>query len=284
MAKNSENLRKCLPNIDELGLQNPSGKQKVRRIGVMLLVVVLVAGVATISSYGLKKSVYDDSPSAIEHMRKFKTLLGLTGERKYTWGADMADGQDGQKEISAPVRTNYAIIYTHEGIDVPEFLVSDFDRIFEMVARYFKIKLKGEKLVIWVVDFYTLQELSLRIGSGLQEAPYRVACLFVRHQNCFFFTPRFMNELYVAHELIHYFIHEYPGKVAVALPQAIARHNLTGFPLEDFIRRHEEKIAQELSLIIVRKNLASFALRSAQWEKVDQQNVIMRNEIKGGEE
>ncbi len=127
-AKNSENLRKGLPNIDELGLQNPSGKQKVRRIGVMLLVVVLVAGVA------------------------------------------------------------------------------------------------------------------------------------------------------------HYFIHEYPGKVAVALPQAIARHNLTDFPLEDFIRRYEEKIMQELSLIIVRKNLAPFALRRAQWEKVDQQNLIMRNEIKGSEE
>ncbi len=73
-------------------------------------------------------------------------------------------------------------------------------------------------------------------------------------------------------------------KVAVGLPQAIARHNLTGFPLEDFIRRHEEKIAQELSLIIVRKNLAPFALRSAQWEKVYRQSAIMRNEIRGGEE
>lgn|GEM_PF-3387064 len=176
-AKNSENLRKGLPNIDELSLQNASDKQKVRRIAVMLLVVVLIAGIAPISSYGFKESVYDDSPSTIEHMRKFKTLLGLTGERKYTSGTDMAGAQDGQKEISAPVRTDYAIIYTYEGIGVPEFLVSDFDRIFEMVARYFKIKPKGEKLVILVVDYCILQELSLRIGSGLQEAPYRVACL-----------------------------------------------------------------------------------------------------------
>lgn len=273
-----------MPNTDELSLQNPSGKQKVRRIGVMLLVVVLVAGVATISSYGLEDSVYEDSPSAIEHVRKFKTLLGLTGEGKYTSEADMAGAQDGQKETSAPVRTDYAIIYTHEGIGVPEFLVSQFDRIFEMVARYFKIKLKGDKLAIWVVDFYILQELSLEIGSGLQEAPYRVACLFAPDLNYFFFTPRFMNELYVAHELVHYFIHQYPGKVAVGLPQAIARHNLAGFPLEDFVRRHEEKIAQELSLIIVRKNLAPFTLGSAQWEKVDGQNAIMRNEIKAGEE
>ncbi len=29
-ARNSENFRKGLPNIDELSLQNPSGKQKVR--------------------------------------------------------------------------------------------------------------------------------------------------------------------------------------------------------------------------------------------------------------
>ena len=41
---------------------------------------------------------------------------------------------------------------------------------------------------------------------------------------------------------------------------------------------------QELRLIIVRKNLAPFALPSAQWEKVDRQNAIMRNEIKGSEE
>jgi len=138
--------------------------------------------------------------------------------------------------------------------------------------------------VIWVVDFYILQELSLRIGPGLQEAPYRVACPFIPYLNYFFFAPRFMNELYVAHEVIHYFIHEYAGKVAVGLPRTIGRHNLTGFPLEDFIRRHEEKIVQELCLIIVRKNVTPFALRSAQWEKVDRQNAIMRNEIKGGEE
>jgi hypothetical protein len=42
-AKNSENLRNSLPNIDEPGLQNPSCKQKVRRMGVMLLVVVFIA-------------------------------------------------------------------------------------------------------------------------------------------------------------------------------------------------------------------------------------------------
>lgn len=87
----------------------------------------------------------------------------------------------------------------------------------------------------------------------------------------------------MTHEVVHYFIHEYPGKVSAGLPQAIVRHNPTGFPLEDFTRRHEEKIAQELSLIIVRKNLTPFALRSAQWEKVDQQKVIMQTEIKAGE-
>ena len=62
----------------------------MRRIGVILLVVVLVLGVATIFAHGLRKSVYDDSPSAIEHMRKFKTLLGPTGEnilRGPTWRA-----------------------------------------------------------------------------------------------------------------------------------------------------------------------------------------------------
>ena len=130
-----------------------------------------------------------------------------------------------------------------------------------MVASYFNLKVKNEKVRIWVVDFDTLQESYPGQKNYPGGSPNTVAALYAPHFNYFFFTPRYMNDYYVAHELIHHFIDEYKEEVISGLPQVIIQKNVSHLPLQDFIKQHEEEIASELPQIMIRKNLASFALR-----------------------
>ena len=157
--------------------------------------------------------------------------------------------------------TEHAVIYSHEEVQVPGFLTSDFDRVFEMVASYFSLEAKDEKLTVWVVDFETLQEMYPGQKGYPGGTPNTVAALYAPGLNSFFFTPQYLNDYYVAHELIHHFIDEYSEKIALNLPEVIISQNTNNLPLDSFISLNEEKIAFELPQIIIRKNLASFALQ-----------------------
>lgn len=109
------------------------------------------------------------------------------------------------------------------------------------------------------MDFDTLQEMYPGQKAYPGGTPNTVAALYAPHFNYFFFTSRYMNDYYVVHELIHYFIDEYKDEVISSLPQVITQQ--ADLPIDEFISQHEEEITVKLSQIIIRKNLASFALQ-----------------------
>jgi len=175
-------------------------------------------------------------------------------------GAIVSSSYAGEELSTARVETEHAVINAYDEVEIPESLTSSFDRVFEMVASYFNVA-ADEKVVVQVVDFETLQEMYPGQKGYPGGSPNTVAALYAPHFNYFFFTPRYMNDYYVAHELIHYFVDEYQVEVADNLPQVITQRNTTNLPLDDFIREHEEEIATELSQIIIRQSLASLALQ-----------------------
>lgn len=232
----------------------------MRTISPILLVAALILGVGTTFSYGFDKDIYEDS-AAIKDLENLGLLMSLVQAGEATFRASSVVSQDSQKEITDRVETEHAIIYAYKNVEIPEFLTANFDRIFGMVANYLNIKAKDEKMVLWVVDFDTLQESYSGQKGYPGGSPNTVAALYAPHFNYFFFTPRHMNDYYVAHELIHHFVDEYQEELIAGLPQVITQRNVADLPLQDFLGRHEEKIALELSKIIIGKSLASFALR-----------------------
>ena len=49
-----------------------------------------------------------------------------------------------------------------QNIHNPSCLVANFDRIFRMVANYFDLEVGKNKVVVWVMDYHTLQKMNLR--------------------------------------------------------------------------------------------------------------------------
>lgn len=186
-------------------------------------------------------------------------ILGLGVS--FSYGFDLLVSPDSQKNITARVETEHSVIYAYEDVEILDFLTSDFDRVFEMVAGYFNVEAKDEKVAVWVVDFDTLQEMYPGQKGYPGGTPNTVAALYAPSLNYFFFTPRYMNDYYVAHELIHHFVDEYQEQVISSLPEVITQRNISDLPLDDFITENEEEIVTELSQIMIRQNLASFALQ-----------------------
>lgn len=238
----------------------------MKRISLVLLVTALIIGAGINSSYAFDKDIHEDSV-AIEDLKNLNLLMDLAQIGKASFKASSVVSEDeSQKEIigsriTARVETEHAIIYAYKSVEIPEFLTANFDRIFGMVVNYLNIKAKDEKMVVWVMDFDALQENYPGQKGYPGGSPDTVAALYAPHFNYFFFTPRYMNDYYVAHELIHYFVDEYQEELIAGLPQVITQRNVKDLPFEDFIRQHEEEVAMKLPRIIIQKNLASFALR-----------------------
>ena len=163
--------------------------------------------------------------------------------------------------ITSKMEITYAVIYGYQGAEIPSYLTANFDRIFKMVANYLNLETKKNKVVVWIMDFDTLQETYPAQKNYPGGSPNTVAALYAPHFNYFFFTSRYMNDYYVVHELIHYFFDEYQDEVISSLPQVITQRSTTDLSIGEFVSQHEEEITAELSQIIIRKNLASFALQ-----------------------
>ena len=200
----------------------------MKRTSLILLAAAIIIGTIASSSYALDKGIGEEF-SAVNS--------------------------------TARVETEHAVVRAYKEADIPQFLSSDFDRVFEMVASYFKVEAANEKMVVWAVDFDTLQEMYPGQKAYPGGSPNTVAALYAPHFNYFFFTSQYMNDYYVVHELIHYFFDEYQEDVISSLPQVITQRNITNLPIGEFASQHEEEITAELSQIIIRKSLASFALQ-----------------------
>jgi len=238
----------------------------MKRLSLILLVAVLIVGAGINSSYAFDQDVQGNS-AAIEDLKNFNLLMDLAQIGKATFKASSAISEDNSQKaitgnsITARIETEHAIIYAYENVEIPEFLTSDFDRVFEMVASYLNVEVKNEKMVVWAMDFNTLQEMYPRQDNYPGGSPDTVAALYNPLFNYFFFTPQCLNDYYVAHELTHYFVDEYQEELIAGLPQVITQKNTSGLSLASFVIQHEEEIAIELPRIIIQKNLASFALR-----------------------
>ncbi len=232
----------------------------MKRTSLILLAAAIMVAVGISSSYASEQDIHQDS-AAIKDLKNLSFLMSLARARKGTLKASSVVSQDSQKEITARVETEHAIIYAYNNVEIPKFLTSDFDRIYGMVANYLNIEVKNEKMVVWVVDFDTLQESYPGQKGYPGGSPNTVAALYAPSFNYFFFTPRYMNDYYVAHELIHHFVDEYQEELIAALPQVITQKNTNNLSPANFLSQHEEEIAAELSQIMIRKNVASFALQ-----------------------
>lgn len=233
----------------------------MKSITLILLLAVLGLGAGTDFSYGSDKGVSEHSSSGGEDVGNLNFSTSPTPGRKYTLKAGAVAFQEAQREITVRVKTDHALIYTHKELGTAEFLVANFDRIFEMVAGYFKLEIDEGKIVAWVVDFDALQKIDIGQTNYAEGNPWIVAAIHIPYLHYLLFTSRYMNDYYLTHEVVHHFIDQYPGEVAASLPQVITQQNIADLPLRDLLRRHEEKIAVELSQIIIRKSLAPFALR-----------------------
>lgn len=237
----------------------------MKRISLILLTVAIIIGAGINSSYAFDQDVQEDS-AIIKDLENLDLLMSLVQAGEATFKASSVVSEESQKEIignriTARVETEHAIIYAYKNVEIPEFLTSDFDRVFEMVASYLNIEVKNEKMVVWAMDFDTLQEMYPGQDNYPGGSPDTVAALYNPLFNYFFFTSEYLNDYYVAHELTHHFVDEYQEELIVGLPQVITQRNTTNLSLANFVSQHEEEIAIELPRIIIQKNLASFALQ-----------------------
>lgn len=235
---------------------------------VMLALVLLRAGIAWgVTGQGADKTgdidIFLDTESTLTSLKNLSWLRYLTSskvdtpDRKSVFPSPKTDSI----AITSEIETTYAVIYGYQGAEIPSYLTANFDRIFKMVTDYLNLETKKNKVVLWIMDFDALQEIYPGQKGYPGGSPDTVAALYAPHFNYFFFTPRYMNDYYVAHELVHHFIDEYQEEVIAGLPQVIMQKNVSNLPPENFIKQHEEEIASELPQIIIRKNLASFALQ-----------------------
>lgn len=204
----------------------------------------LITSNVTTSSWAQELPEQDDH---LEDLNLLKSIMGI----------------DVESHITDSVETKKALIYCLDGTEIPQFLETDFSRIYAMVVHYFNLDDRGEKIVNWTIGFDDLQEMPPGKEVCLGGCPTVLASMYYPPSDFLFFTPRYMNDYYVTHELIHYFIDEYEDVVIEALPEVITRENRSDLALRDFVKQNEEEITINLAQIIIRKSLAGYALQGS---------------------
>lgn len=233
------------------------------RILAFLLMFTFGFGIGV--SLGVANENTLESPLAEKHLENLNLLVNLSRAGISTFKAATVDPRNYQEaamtgKITATVETDHAIIYDYNGPGIPDFLKDNFDRIFEMTTGYLNLKVKKDKVVVWVMDFETLQQIPAGPESCFMVCPTTLGALYAPIFNYLFFTPRYMNDYYVTHELLHYFNDECGEEVVLGFPQIIRQQCPSSLSLQAFLKQNEEAIVVELSQIIIRKSLASFLI------------------------
>lgn len=172
-------------------------------------------------------------------------------------------GAEREAQITSTAEIHKASIYGLDETEIPQSLITGFDRIYAMIVHYLHLEEKGAKNVVWSMDFDSLQEMPSGKEACLGGCPVVLAALYDSVFNYCFFTPQYMDDYYVTHELLHYFIDQYKEEVAQALPEVITSQNRTGLPLRDFLKQNEEEIVINLAQIIIQESLAGFVLKES---------------------
>ncbi|TET47980.1 hypothetical protein E3J59_01290 [Candidatus Aerophobetes bacterium] len=235
----------------------------MRRILVLLSIATL--GFATIISYSLA-SQNTLQPSLIKkHLDNLNLLVNLSHAGISTPKTATIDPKDYQQKtmtgkIIDVVETDHALIFLYDAIEIPDFLSDNFDRIFTMTMSYLNLKDTNDKLVLWVMQFETLQQIPFGPETCFAGCPSTFGALYAPLFDYLLFTPEYVNDYYVTHELLHYFIDEYEKQVAAGLPKIIRKKYQSDVLGYNFLKHKEEEIVIDLSKIIIHESLATSLL------------------------
>jgi len=207
---------------------------RIKILSLAVLASVLISGIGNSPTWSLdhknirKAHAFTDSQSALTALRNLKWLSYLAAEDNSCSGGEVAElpfENSPEGAITSKIEVTYAVIHGYNGEKIPSYLVANFDRIFRIVANYFNLEIPKRKVVVWVMDYQTLQKMNPRFHQT------RVAALYAPGFHYFFFSPEFMEEYYIAHELIHYFMDAYTEEATTELAQIIIRQQLASLVL-----------------------------------------------------
>jgi len=235
----------------------------MRRILLLLLIATL--GFRTLISYGFASENILEPPLTKKHLDNLNLLVNLSHAGISSTKAATADPRDYQEttmtgKITDVVETAHALIFAYDGVEIPDFLFDNFDRIFTMTMSYLGLKDTNDKLVVWVMQFETLQQIPFGPETCFAGCPSTFGALYAPVFDYFLFTPKYMNDYYVTHELLHYFIDEYEKQVATGLPKIIRKKYQSDVLGYNFLKHKEEEIVIDLSKIIIRESLTTALL------------------------
>lgn len=231
-----------------------------------ILISALVLGLTMTTLHGLASGKKVQSSLSQQHLDNFNLLISLSRAGISTSEATSVDLQDYQEKtltgrITSEVEIRHAIIYGYGGQEIPDFLIDEFDRISKMVLDYIGVEYGVEKIVIWVMDFESLQQIPWGPDSCFRGCPTTLAALYAPLFNYVILCPQYLNDYYMAHEYLHYCTDEHERMVVEALPELIRRQGGGSISLRNFLLKNEERIVIELSQIIIQKYLASYSLK-----------------------
>jgi hypothetical protein len=232
---------------------------------ILLFLLIATFGFGTVISHGFASQNTLEPSLTKKHLDNFNLLVNLSRAGISSSKAATVDPKDYQQKtmtgrITNAVETTHALIFAYNGVEIPDFLSDNFDRIFTMIISYLNLKNTNGKPVVWVMQFETLQQIPSgpRTCFDVCQLP---AALYAPIFNYLLFAPEYMNDYYVTHELLHYFIDEYEKQVANGLPQIIREKYRTDVLLYNFLKQKEEEIVIDLSKIIIQESLR-VAIRS----------------------
>ncbi|MBA7494549.1 hypothetical protein ES702_05125 [subsurface metagenome] len=243
---------------------------RIKKMVVVLLTVTSLGfGISTY--YGLCGDAASESSLAERHLDNLHLLMGdllvdLSPTKEEILRGATVDSSASKKAattgtITGSTETYHATIYSYEGAGIPDFLIDNFDRIFRMIADYVNLRGTNDRVVVWVMDLKTLRKIPFGPQSAANECPRNLVALYVSIFDYLLFTTQYINDYYVTHELLHYYIDEHEEEVAAALHPVIKQKNIADLPLQSFLKHDEERIVIQLSKIIIRSGEHSFLYR-----------------------
>ncbi len=237
----------------------------MRRILFILLIATLGFG-SVIPCASANENILD--PSLInKHLDNLNLLVNLSHAEIDTTQAATVDPRDYQEkpmtgEITDVAQRAHAVILAYDDAEIPDFLSDNFDRIFTMIVTYLNLQEVDTRPVVWVMQFDTLQQIPYGPETCFGGCPSTVGALYAPLFNYLLFSPEYMNDYYVTHELLHYFIDEYEKQVKAGLPKIIRKKYQTDVLGYDFLKHKEEEIVIDLSKIIIHEILITTPLLS----------------------
>jgi len=235
----------------------------MRRILFILLMASVGFG-TVIPCASANENILDPS-STKKQLDNLNLLVNLSHAGIDTTQAATINPKDYQEKLMTGGITDvaqraHAVILAYDDAEIPDFLSDNFDRIFTMIATYLNLKEVDDKPVVWVMQFETLQQIPYGPETCFGGCPSTVGALYAPIFNYLLFSPEYMNDYYVTHELLHYFIDEYEKQVKAGLPKIIRKKYQSDVLGYNFLKHKEEEIVIDLSKIIIRESLTTSLL------------------------